>query len=37
MPDLKGIIDEVKEIELKGTSIDQVRRKYIKKTCGKTE
>lgn len=35
MPDLKGIIDEVKEIELKGTSIDQVRKKYIKKLAEK--
>lgn len=35
MPDLKGIIDEVKEIELRGTSIDQVRRKYIKKLAEK--
>ena len=31
MPDLTGILDEVKQIEQKGSSIDQIRRKYIEK------
>lgn len=35
MPDLTGILDEIKEIEHKGSSIDQIRRKYIKQLAEK--
>lgn len=35
MPDITGILDEVRNIAQKGTSIDQIRRKYIKELAQK--
>ena len=37
MPDLKEILDEVKDLELQGSSIDKVRRSYISKLAEKRE
>ena len=37
MPDSTGILDEVKELSAKGSPIDQVRRKYIKKLAEKRD